>query len=524
MTRLLLLAILAGCSVVPEDRSASDAGRDLRLTYRSAIDDTDQPYRIYIPARYDGRTPLPLVLALHGTSGNESTLFDTYGNGEIKRAAEKHGAIVVSPFGRGVTEYRGIGENDVFCVLADVQRRYRVDPDRLYATGHSMGGTGAAQLALHHPDVFAAVAPLAAAYSFPWLAQNARHVPFWWILGGKDQVFYHAGVRPGVERMIALGCPAKLDVLPGRDHGDWVPEYFDPVFEWLLKHRRVVRPCEYVFSAESPMHGQAYVTAIAVIAKTVRVDGDVVDVRTENVAAFAVFPETERLRLAVDGAVLFEGRVPPGEEVQCVRGKATLAPRRVRDLTAWRTNPVATADRDLTMEGTEAPLGVWIADAMRGAAGADLALYNRRHYRGLPIRKGTVDMVDLIQASRPFEQSLVIAELTGADVREILEDNVREPAKSIVEDRLVQVSGLTYEFDRSRPKGSRIVACDLDPKRVYRVALEGQVPERETIFLAGRFGTLKVALAKVSFVSALYAHAVSTGRIAVDGPARIRAR
>src|SRR5262245_45082363 len=96
------------------------AGEDLRLTFRSPIDDTDQPYRLYVPSAYDGKTALPLVVALHGTGGTEATLFDKYGDGAILRAAEKHGVLLLSPHGRGTTEYYGIGENDVLCAIADV--------------------------------------------------------------------------------------------------------------------------------------------------------------------------------------------------------------------------------------------------------------------------------------------------------------------------------------------------------------------------------------------------------------------
>jgi len=38
----------------------------------------------------------------------------------------------------GRYEYRDIGENDVFCVLEEVRKHYRIDDDRIYLTGHSM--------------------------------------------------------------------------------------------------------------------------------------------------------------------------------------------------------------------------------------------------------------------------------------------------------------------------------------------------------------------------------------------------
>jgi predicted esterase len=509
------------------------AGEDLRLSYRSAIDDTDQPYRLYVPTLYDGKTPLPLVIALHGTSGNESTLFDKYGDGAIKTAAEKHGLLLVSPLGRGITEYYGLGEHDVLGVIGDVRSRYRVDPDRIYITGHSMGGTGAARLALQHPDLFAAAAPLAPAFSHPHLAPNAAHVPFWWILGGEDDAFYLKGVLPGVERMLLPGRPHRLTILPGRGHGDWVPEYFDPVFAWLLKHRRAAQPRHYVFAALTPMHGRAYLTAIDRIARPgtvgsleVRIeDKPLIRVQASNVSAFAVLPEPGAARLTVDGAPVFEGAVAEGQEIRCALDatgwKAALANRRKGD-GAWRSHPVATSDRELRMDGIEAPLADWITDAMRRATGADLALYNRAHYRGLPLPMGTVDMVDLIQASRPFEQMLVTVPLTGRDLLEILEANVPDPGEKAKLDRLVQISGARYAFDRSRPKGSRIVSSDLAHDRLYKVVVEGQVPERQTVSLAGRYGTLPYTVTEVPLLGALYAHAVASGRIVVETEGRVR--
>src|SRR5215204_535179 len=82
--------------------SAADPTRgpaDLALTFRSPISGADQPYRLYLPTAYDGKTAVPLFIALHGTSGDHNKYFDheTYGSGIYKREAEKRGLAILCP-------------------------------------------------------------------------------------------------------------------------------------------------------------------------------------------------------------------------------------------------------------------------------------------------------------------------------------------------------------------------------------------------------------------------------------------
>jgi hypothetical protein len=86
-----------------------------------------------------------LVIAMHGTGGNEGTLFDgdSYKQGALEGGLRrKHEMLVVSPLGRGVTEYRGIGENDVFEVMEAGAVTVSGGPGADLSYGHSMGGTG----------------------------------------------------------------------------------------------------------------------------------------------------------------------------------------------------------------------------------------------------------------------------------------------------------------------------------------------------------------------------------------------
>jgi len=520
--------------------AAAPPGQDLRLSYRSLVDGTDQPYRLYVPAAYDGASAWPLVIALHGTGGDENSLFEDkrLPADELRRVAEKHAVLMATPHGRGTTEYRGIGENDVFCVLADLQRRFRVDPDRIYLTGQSMGGTGSAYLALHHPDLFAAVAPLAAAYSFPWLAANGRHVPFWWLQGAKDSDFYLAGVAQGVERMRRLGQDVRYDLIPEGRHEAGLLRIDDAV-GWLVQHRRVAHPREYVFEVDTPLHGRAYWTEVSQIERPGRMavvrarapDRRRVELGLENVGVAALLPDarvfdlTEPLAVAMNGATVFTGVLGEERQLRVAREgpgwRATLEPLRPRDVTAYRIHPVATAPEALDNTGVEARLANWITDALRAATGADLALYNRVHDRGRGLPAGTVDIVDLIQCSLPFDQHLVTAELTGRDLLEILDANVQTaaqlaaipPERRHAANRLVQVSGFRYHFDPARPAGQRIVWSNLQPDRRYQVVMEGQVVQRETLQLAGRFRQLSHRQSEIAFTTALYGHARQRGKI-----------
>lgn len=520
------------------------AQQDLHLTYRSPIDNTLQPYRLYIPKSH--ATPAPLVIAMHGTGGNQNTLFDDppYQHISLKQAAEKHGVIVLSPHGRGITEYRGIGEHDVLSALAEVERKYPIDPTRIYLTGHSMGGTGAAYLAMRHPQRFAAVAPLAAAYSFPWIARNAATIPFLWIAGAKDDEYYHRGVAPGVDRLRKFGGTAILESLPGEGHNGPVKD-FDRVFAWLLQYQKDPHPRRFVFEVDTPLHGCAFTACLTrfvqpgkmAVIQAEAPGGNRMNFTLTNVAELTFTPDstfldtTKGIPLAVNGNLIWTAPIPLGQRLRITHGwTAQLEPATPPEI-PWRAHPVARSPKVLDMLGIEKPLGSWIADAMRAATGADVALYGGWAYRGLPLPAGSVDAVDLIQCSRPFDQFLVTVQLTGREIVEILDDNVPHPKKdqpiradSPGASRLVQVSGLSYTFDPTQSDGHKIVESSLDLDRLYTVALEGQVVERQSMLLAGKFRRLDYTTTHIPLTLALYGHAARQGTLSAAPTGRVRQR
>ncbi|MDX2152284.1 MAG: hypothetical protein SFV54_16220 [Bryobacteraceae bacterium] len=111
-----------------ESGFASKRG-DFRKAYRSDVDKTLQPYRLFVPAAYDPAKKTPLVVALHGMGGDENSIFDVYSNGAIKKEGERLGWLIVAPKGRdSASMYRGSAEKDVLDVIAEVERDYNIDP------------------------------------------------------------------------------------------------------------------------------------------------------------------------------------------------------------------------------------------------------------------------------------------------------------------------------------------------------------------------------------------------------------
>lgn len=125
------------------------------------------------------------------------------------------------------------------------------------------------------------------------------------------------------------------------------------------------------------------------------------------------------------------------------------------------TTTTALDSRRSSVRGGETAIGNLIADAMREAAGADIAITNGGGIRGdREYEAGTELTRRDVLTELPFGNRTVSFELTGAQVRELLENGV-----SAVEDgsgRFPHVSGLTLEADLSAEPGSRITAITVD--------------------------------------------------------------
>lgn len=116
-----------------------------------------QPYTLYLPLDWDGTTPHPVLLTLHGLGGSHNgfQVYDSFRD-QVLEAPGFDSLVMVSPLGRGTSFYADYGEADVLEQLADAEARFPIDVERRYLVGYSMGGYGTYRLATSHPDMWAA--------------------------------------------------------------------------------------------------------------------------------------------------------------------------------------------------------------------------------------------------------------------------------------------------------------------------------------------------------------------------------
>jgi len=245
------------------------------------------PYAVFVSSKVKKDKKAPLVLALHGFSGNHGTFMRT----QCVDETEKNGYIMVGamgysptgPFGmtmrmpeppkrdadtpgpeNGPTPgarpnprpfmYRGgdiggkkekdpakvaeLSEKDAMNVLEMAIKEFNVDETRIYLMGHSMGGGGALHLGEKYSSIWAAVAGLApAAFGFQWREdQNLKDIPLLIIVGKDDRLVQGSGQL--ADQLKGLDFKVEYKSLPGLDHGGIIGGSMPDVFSFFNRHTR----------------------------------------------------------------------------------------------------------------------------------------------------------------------------------------------------------------------------------------------------------------------------------------------
>lgn len=203
------------------------------------------PYVLSLPNDYaQNNEAYPLLLFLHGAGERGSDL----------QALREHGIprallnglelpfVVVAPQ-CPVNDTWDHHRLALTALLDEVGAQYRVDPDRVYLTGLSMGGFGTFDLAQAFPERFAAIAPICGGVrhlrEVETFARRLKSIPAWVFHGALDDIVPLESSQQIVDALKAIGADVRFTVYPDLQHNSWTVTYDNPeLYTWFQQHRR----------------------------------------------------------------------------------------------------------------------------------------------------------------------------------------------------------------------------------------------------------------------------------------------
>ena len=179
----------------------------------------------------------PLIIFLHGSGerGADLEAVKKHGPPKLVAAGAAWPAVLVSPQLETGARWNPA---DLHALANLLKARMRIDPDRVLATGLSLGGMGVWDWAAAYPGDLAAIAPVCG-YGDPKQACQVIKVPVRAYHGDADTVVPLAAQQASVDALRACGGTVDFIIYPGVGHNAWDPAYNDPeLLPWLLRQRR----------------------------------------------------------------------------------------------------------------------------------------------------------------------------------------------------------------------------------------------------------------------------------------------
>jgi phospholipase/carboxylesterase len=200
-------------------------------------------FSLYVPEYYTPDRAWPLVMALHGGSGNGRGFLWSW-----LRDARSFGAILVAPTATGNASNKStwalMGEDtdtaNLNRILDAVCSRWNVDPSRLLLTGMSDGGTFCYVTGLESASPFTHLAPVAATFH-PLMAEMAdaerlRGLPVYLVHGRLDWMFPVQVARQTRDALTAAGADVTYREIDDLSHC-YPREMNAPILNWLNSER-----------------------------------------------------------------------------------------------------------------------------------------------------------------------------------------------------------------------------------------------------------------------------------------------
>lgn len=260
---LFAICLAAGASPAAAQTSASpETGFTARSFHSPSGESMD--YRLFVPPAYDSAKKFPLILWLHNAAGRGTDNLGqisgwNYLGSHLWTRPENQAKFPVFVLAPQVGETKGWARPHANTapfsirvaleILDAVEKEYRIDADRVYVAGQSMGGEGVWSALAFAPGRFAAAIALCG-YGFDEMIAPDAKVPVWIFQGEADPIVSVERAREWVAALRNAGGHPKYTEYPGVDHKVWDKAFAEPgLVDWLATQWRRL-------SSRKPVNGR----------------------------------------------------------------------------------------------------------------------------------------------------------------------------------------------------------------------------------------------------------------------------
>ncbi len=225
-------------------------------------EDDDSPtafrYSVLLPPEFNPHHTYPMIVALHEWGWTPERILQWWGGSDASPLqAQRHGYIVIAPeylppkFGDPLPAPT---ETIVWECLRDARRRFLIDSDRVFLSGHGRGADATFDVALARPDLFAGVMPISGGLITPKgtvardslrLQENAR-LQAWYVIMGEFDFGLFDRHAEWLQTLMLNGTDILVSQYKARGHETFYSE-IHRLFEWMELHHRPAEPKEFDF-------------------------------------------------------------------------------------------------------------------------------------------------------------------------------------------------------------------------------------------------------------------------------------
>ncbi|MFL3008575.1 MAG: prolyl oligopeptidase family serine peptidase [Candidatus Neomarinimicrobiota bacterium] len=199
-------------------------------------------YHIYFPNNYhDSDTKFPLVLFLHGAGerGDDLRLVEKHGIPKMINNGINFPFITVAPQCPKFQYWsEPVNVKTLLLLVEEIIKKNKVDIERIYATGLSMGGYGTLAIAKERPDLFSAIIPVCGGLDTTDI-ERLKDIPIWLFHGAEDKVVPVENSELIYDLLKPINPEIKITIYKGINHNSWEMTYNNQnIYDWMLKYKK----------------------------------------------------------------------------------------------------------------------------------------------------------------------------------------------------------------------------------------------------------------------------------------------